>query len=542
MHDLVIRNGHRRRRHRRARPAGRRRHRRRPHRRRRDRRRPRAARDRRRRPARHARAGSTSTRTTTARPPGTPSCTPSGWHGVTTVVMGNCGVGFAPARPDRHDWLIQLMEGVEDIPGTALAEGMSWNWETLPEYLDELDAHAACARRRRAGAARRGARLRAGRARRGNERGHPRRDRGDGAPSCARRIEAGAVGFSTTRTIAPPGQGRRAGRRARPPRADELLGIGRRPGRAPARGSSRSRQRHDRPRRRARLDGRDLPRRRDGPPVTFSVLQDDFDPDRWRTLLDRRGRGQRATARGLVPAGRGQAGVGAGRASSRASTRSSRHDAYRAVADLPLDRARRRAARPRGARGDPRRGRPGRAGASRRSSAEPRTSSSRSATRPTTSRPPTAASRRIAEREGRTPDGGRLRPDARARRPRAALLADARLRRRRLRTHRARCCATRAPCSGLGDGGAHCGVLCDASLPTFMLTPLGPRPRTAATRLPLEQVVHLPDPAHRVALRLRRPGRARARLPRRRQRHRLRRRSRSRRPRWSTTCRPAAAA
>ncbi len=64
---------------------------------------------------------------------------PSSWHGVTTVIMGNCGVGFAPARPDRHDWLISLMEGVEDIPGTALAEGMKWNWETFPEYLDALE-------------------------------------------------------------------------------------------------------------------------------------------------------------------------------------------------------------------------------------------------------------------------------------------------------------------------------------------------------------------------------------------------------------------
>jgi N-acyl-D-aspartate/D-glutamate deacylase len=63
---------------------------------------------------------------------------PSSWHGVTTVVMGNCGVGFAPAKPDKHDWLIGLMEGVEDIPGTALAEGMTWNWETFPEYMDAL--------------------------------------------------------------------------------------------------------------------------------------------------------------------------------------------------------------------------------------------------------------------------------------------------------------------------------------------------------------------------------------------------------------------
>ncbi|MEP0201648.1 MAG: D-aminoacylase [Halioglobus sp.] len=64
---------------------------------------------------------------------------PSSWHGVTTVVMGNCGVGFAPAAPDKHDWLIGLMEGVEDIPGTALSEGLPWNWESFPEYLDALE-------------------------------------------------------------------------------------------------------------------------------------------------------------------------------------------------------------------------------------------------------------------------------------------------------------------------------------------------------------------------------------------------------------------
>ncbi len=64
---------------------------------------------------------------------------PSSWHGVTTLVTGNCGVGFAPARPDRHAWLIGLMEGVEDIPGTALSEGMTWDWETFPEYLDALE-------------------------------------------------------------------------------------------------------------------------------------------------------------------------------------------------------------------------------------------------------------------------------------------------------------------------------------------------------------------------------------------------------------------
>ena len=68
-----------------------------------------------------------------------PYLTPSCWHGVTTAVMGNCGVGFAPAHPSKRDWLIGLMEGVEDIPGTALAEGIDWAWESFPEYLDALE-------------------------------------------------------------------------------------------------------------------------------------------------------------------------------------------------------------------------------------------------------------------------------------------------------------------------------------------------------------------------------------------------------------------
>ena len=68
-----------------------------------------------------------------------PWLTPSSWHGVTTAVMGNCGVGFAPARPDRHEWLIELMEGVEDIPGSAMTDGIDWQWESFPEYLDAID-------------------------------------------------------------------------------------------------------------------------------------------------------------------------------------------------------------------------------------------------------------------------------------------------------------------------------------------------------------------------------------------------------------------
>src|SRR5690606_15890149 len=67
-----------------------------------------------------------------------PHLSPSTWHGVTTAIMGNCGVGFAPVRPDRRDWLIKVMEGVEDIPGSVLSEGIQWEWETFPEYLDAL--------------------------------------------------------------------------------------------------------------------------------------------------------------------------------------------------------------------------------------------------------------------------------------------------------------------------------------------------------------------------------------------------------------------
>jgi N-acyl-D-aspartate/D-glutamate deacylase len=68
-----------------------------------------------------------------------PLLAPSSGHGVTTIVMGNCGVGFAPCKPEQRDWLIGLMEGVEDIPGTALHEGIQWDWESFPQYLDTLE-------------------------------------------------------------------------------------------------------------------------------------------------------------------------------------------------------------------------------------------------------------------------------------------------------------------------------------------------------------------------------------------------------------------
>ena len=66
--------------------------------------------------------------------------TPSSAHGVTTAVMGNCGVGFAPCRAEDHDVLVDVMAGVEDIPGVVMVDGLPWNWETFPEFLDAVDA------------------------------------------------------------------------------------------------------------------------------------------------------------------------------------------------------------------------------------------------------------------------------------------------------------------------------------------------------------------------------------------------------------------
>jgi N-acyl-D-aspartate/D-glutamate deacylase len=126
---------------------------------------------------------------------------PSIYHGVTTVVMGNCGVGFAPAHPDHHDWLIRLMEGVEDIPGTALAEGLSWDWETFPEYLDAIEKreHTLDFAAQLPHGALRGYVM--------GERGadHNERPTPDEIKRMAQitkeAIEAGAVGFTTSRTV-----------------------------------------------------------------------------------------------------------------------------------------------------------------------------------------------------------------------------------------------------------------------------------------------------------------------------------------------------
>lgn len=216
-----------------------------------------------------------------------PLLTPSCWHGVTTAVMGNCGVGFAPCAPDRHDWLIGLMEGVEDIPGAALADGIQWGWESFPDYLDTLDAQ------RRAldvgtqvphGAVRayvmgeRGAR---------NEPATPD-DIAAMAAIVRQGINAGALGFSTSRTLAhraidgEPVPGTFAAE-------DELFGIGAvlgdlgtgvfelAPAGALGEDLAAPEREVDWMRRLAAASKR---------PVTFALTQNNSDPGAWRRQLD----------------------------------------------------------------------------------------------------------------------------------------------------------------------------------------------------------------------------------------------------------------
>jgi N-acyl-D-aspartate/D-glutamate deacylase len=216
-----------------------------------------------------------------------PYITPSSWHGVTTVVMGNCGVGFAPAKPDRHAWLIGLMEGVEDIPGTALSEGIQWSWESFPEYLEALEgldrvvdvgtqiAHGAV---RAYVMGERGAR---------NEPATPE-DIQAMAAIVKEALEAGALGFSTSRTIVhraidgEPVPGTFVAE-------DELMGIGRAMGEvgkgvfelAPAGAAGEDIAAPEKEivwmRKLAGATGR---------PVSFALIQHDMDPKQYRRMLE----------------------------------------------------------------------------------------------------------------------------------------------------------------------------------------------------------------------------------------------------------------
>ena len=211
-----------------------------------------------------------------------PLMTPSSWHGVTTAVMGNCGVGFAPAHPHQRQWMLELMEGVEDIPGAVLEEGVTWEWESFPQYMD-----AVAGKRRTIDL---GAQVPHGALRvyAMGERGAAREpanaeDIALMARLAAEAVSAGALGFSSSRTIvhrtrrgeAVPSLGAPSG---------ELQAIARAIGET-GRGVLQLISDFD------DLDGefqllRDFAAagRR---PLSFTLLQHDFLPERWREVMRR---------------------------------------------------------------------------------------------------------------------------------------------------------------------------------------------------------------------------------------------------------------
>lgn len=209
-----------------------------------------------------------------------PYLSPSTDHGVTSVVMGNCGVGFAPVRPDKHDWLISVMEGVEDIPGTVLSEGIQWEWESFPEYLDALE--------RKPRALDVGAQIphSALRTYVMGERGitHDEATPEDIAQMVQlvrEGLSAGALGFSTTRTLIHKYQQRKypPGTFASP---DEILGIARAMGEV-GHGVFQMTSNH------SQMET-EVPwlaevARRNRLPVAFALVQTDQTPDTWKRLL-----------------------------------------------------------------------------------------------------------------------------------------------------------------------------------------------------------------------------------------------------------------
>jgi N-acyl-D-amino-acid deacylase len=409
-----------------------------------------------------------------------PEMSPSSWHGVTTIVMGNCGVGFAPADPAKREWLIQLMEGVEDIPGTALAEGMTWNWETFPQYLDELDRMARTMDI--------SALVPHGAVRayvmgdRGGQNAEATPDEIEAMAKVVREaVEAGAVGFSTTRTLlhrAKDGE-LAAGTTAS---ADELIGIGLALGEA---GSGVFELASDMFDPDAEFAWMRTIARETGRPVTFNCLQDDIRPEHWRRLIELADESTASGAR-IVPQVAGRP------ASVLFGWDSTAHpfmfnDTWRPLADLPRGerQARLRDPEVRAAM------------VAERPELEGLAQFVTSAFHklfplgdpPEYEPAPDRSIEAIAAREGRTPqevtydlmmanDGRGLLyiPILGYAHGDFGALHD-------MLVHP-------GTVLGLGDGGAHCGLLCDASLPTYMLTHWV-RDRDRGARLPLEQAVHM---------------------------------------------------
>jgi N-acyl-D-aspartate/D-glutamate deacylase len=417
-----------------------------------------------------------------------PMCTPSCWHGVTTLVMGNCGVGFAPVRPGQEDYLIGLMEGVEDIPGTALAEGLQWGWESFPEYLDvleklphalDLGTQVAHGPVRTYVMGERGAR---------NEPATPE-DVAAMAAIVREAILAGALGFSTSRTLlhravdGEPVPGTYAAE-------EELFGIGRVLGEldkglfelAPAGVMGEDLAAPDKEMAWMRKLSAEIRR-----PVTFALTQHDVDKDQWRRMLE------------LCDAAAAEGSVLRPQVASRPGTLLIGHQtfhpfsfrpSYKAIADLPLE-ARLAKLRDPAVRA--------RILSEKSEDVDPRIAIITTLIEqglhkifplgdpPDYEPPPEASIRAQAEREGRDPfevlydamlelDGRQL-----------LMLTLIGYSDGDLEAVRA---MLESPHSafGLGDGGAHCGAICDASMTTSLLCHWA-RDRERGPKLPVEWVV-----------------------------------------------------
>ena len=411
--------------------------------------------------------------------------TPSCWHGVTTAVFGNCGVGFAPVRPNERDYLISLMEAVEDIPGSALAEGIEWEWETFPEFMDAVGKRELgmdVAAQVPHGAVRtyvmgeRGAE---------NEPATPE-DIERMAVIVREGMEAGALGFSTSRTImhkaasGDPMPGTFAAE-------DELFGLGRVLGDlgkgifelAPVGAAGEdvigAREEMDWMRRLSAEIGR---------PVSFAMLQVDAEPTLWRDLLDE---SQKAVAEGaqVYPQTAGRPfGMLVGHQTEYHPFRD--RPTYEALMDLPFAERIARLNEPEVRT----------AILSEKVEYDDPMSAYVMASfhklfplgeKPNYEPAPEDSVAGIAEREGRSPEDvlydcmlgqegrelllfpllnysdGNCDPIYEMiQHPRAVL--------------------------GLGDGGAHCGIICDASIQTFMLSHWV-RDRDRGPKLPVELVV-----------------------------------------------------
>ena len=403
---------------------------------------------------------------------------PSCWQGVTTIVMGNCGVGFAPAAPEHHEFLINLMEGVEDIPGAVLAEGLGWDWESFPEYLDAIE--------RKPHAIDIGAQLPHGALRTYvmGERGADHTVRASeaeiarmGELACEAML-AGAIGFSTSRTV------NHRSRDGEPTpsltaSAEELEGIARgirAAGKGVLQGISdffEFESEFDVFRRMAVAAGR---------PMSLTVLQNPAAPDQWRDLMEQI---TKANEEGIAMAGQvATRAIGVMLGLDASFHPFSTCPTYESLASLPLAQ---RVARMRDPQVKERI-------VAELDSADPRAATFASFVNlyvlgdpPEYEPSPDSSIGARAERDGVAPAA--LAYDLLLERDGRALLyrpvmnyvtGNHDVTREMLLHPRT--------LPGLGDGGAHLGLICDVSFPTYLLSHWG-RERTRGEGMPIEWLV-----------------------------------------------------